>query len=292
MKRRLALVFLVVIILVHSLLISCNYSTKDSEKTYNSIKNPKTLKVHFINVGQGDSILIEVNGYTVLIDAGPNSSSSKLKAYLDKNAITKLDYIIATHPDEDHIGSMDDIIKNYEVGSFYAPKATKNTETFKSMVKELRNKDLKINVAAKGMALDLGDDVNFDVLSPIDKSYEDINNFSVVVKLIYGETSLLFMGDAENLVESQLMRDKVDIDSDVLKLGHHGSSSSTSSKFLKEVSPDFAIISVGKDNKYNHPHKETMDKLKKEKIQIYRTDVYGTVILSSDGSNITMDQAK
>jgi competence protein ComEC len=292
MKKRLTPLFITFILIIHSILISCNYITKDMEETNTSSKDPKTLKVHFIDVGQGDSILIEINGYTVLIDAGPNSSASNLKSYLDKSKVTNIDYIIATHPHEDHIGGMDEIIKAYSIGSFYAPKVTSDTNAFKAMVEELKKKGLKINVATKDLSLDLGNNVSFEILSPIEAKYEEVNNYSVVTKLTYKDTSFLFMGDAENLVESQILRDKVDVDADILKIGHHGSSSSTSSSFLKEVSPDFAIISLGKNNKYGHPHKETMEKLTDAKADVYRTDEDGTIVITSDGLNITKDQAK
>jgi competence protein ComEC len=295
MKRRITPILLIIYFVLSSFLISCNYSTKDNAETNNSIKDTRILQVHFIDVGQGDSILLQINGYTVLIDAGPNSSSSELLTYLDNNGIKNIDYVIATHPDEDHIGGMDEIIKNYEIGSFYAPKLTKDTDTFKNMVNALKSKGLKINVANEDIALNLGEDVEFDFLAPIEEKYEESNNYSIVAKLVYKESSMLFMGDAENLVEAQILRDKIDVDTDVIKIGHHGSNSSSSTEFLNEVSPDYAIISCGKNNKYKHPHKETINKLVKAKTEIYRTDLLGTIIISSDGTDITtttMDQAR
>lgn len=289
MKKRLLPLTLAFISLI--LLISCNYITKDIHETNNSSKDPKILKVHFIDVGQGDSILIEVNNFTVLIDAGPNSSISALKNYLDSTSISRIDYVIATHPHEDHIGGIDEVLSSYEIGSFYAPKITSDTNAFKNMINELKKKNLKINVAKRDLTLDLGENVSFQILSPIEDKYEEVNNYSVVTKLKYKNISYLFMGDAESLVESELLRDNVDVTADVLKVGHHGSSSSTSTSFLKEVSPSYAIISLGANNKYGHPHKETLTKLMNLKNNLYRTDKDGTIVLSSDGYSITKEQA-
>ncbi|WP_139904644.1 ComEC/Rec2 family competence protein [Clostridium thermarum] len=295
MKRRLFLKFIILVLIFWRFFTSCNYSTNDNMETNNSIEKNDILRVHFIDVGQGDSTLLQVNGFNVLIDAGPNSASHKLLPYLKGNNVENIDYVIATHPDEDHIGGMDEVIKNFNIGILYAPKLTKDTDTFISMVKALKSKGLKINVALDDIALNLGEDIILNFLAPIEENYEEVNNYSVVTKLTYKNISMLFMGDAENLVEAQLLRDKVDIDTDVIKIGHHGSSSSTSDDFLRVVSPEYAIISCGKNNRYKHPHKETINKLENAKVGIYRTDLLGTIIISSDGNNITtttMDQAK
>ena len=282
--------FSIVLLFCCIFFISCNYITNDNKKTNTSIKDSKQLKIHFIDVGQGDSTLIEINGYTLLIDAGPEASSKKLKNYLDKNGITKLDYVVATHPHEDHIGGMPEIIKNYKIDHFLGPKVTNNTDIFKNMVKELKSKSLKIQVLKKGDSLNLGENVEFNILAPIEDNYEDDNNYSVVAKLSYKDTSFLFMGDAETLVESQLLRDKTDVKADVLKVGHHGSTSSSSKAFLKAVSPQYAVIFCGKNNKFGHPHKETIEKLQQADIKYFRTDKDGNIVITSDGKYIKKDQ--
>lgn len=250
------------------------------------------LMVHYIDVGQGDSMLIQVNNKNLLIDAGPASGTDKLMSYLSKNNIKKLDYVVATHPHEDHIGGMTSVIKKFQVGSFYAPKITTTTKTYQNMIDALKSKNLKINVAKAGVSLDLGENAKCEILAPVNTQtkYESLNNYSAVIKLTYGNNKFLFTGDAEKLVEKELLNAKSDLSSDVLKVGHHGSTSSSSKEFLDAVSPKIAVISVGKGNDYGHPHKETLTALKNRKLQIYRTDVDGTVILESDGNKITKKQ--
>jgi len=280
---------LVISILSLVFLTSCNYNTSETFDTNNSLKNKKILKVHFIDVGQGDATLIELHGYTTLIDAGPNSSAESLIYYLKSQNIKSIDYIITTHPDEDHIGGIDEVLSRFRVKNFYGPKVTKNTDTFKSMVKELKKQDLKITVPYKDMVLDLGEQANLIFLTPLDYKDDNENNLSLVTKLNFKDISIIFMGDCESDVEKLLIKDSQILESDIIKLGHHGSKSSSSLAFLKKVAPDYAIISCGKNNKYGHPHKETIDKLDNLNIKYYRTDIEGNIIFISDGVNITKD---
>lgn len=222
------------------------------------------LKVHYINVGQGDSILVQVNNKNLLIDAGPEDASEKLLSYLSKQDIKKLDYVVATHPHEDHIGGMASIIKKYKIGMFYAPKKTTDTKTFKKMVNALSYKKMKINAARAGVTLDLGNNASCEMIAPNKSSYESLNNYSAVIMIKYGSSKFLFMGDAEKLSEKEILADKKDISCDVLKVGHHGSNSATSNSFLSAASPSIAIISCGKNNDYGHPHKQTLSALKKK----------------------------
>jgi competence protein ComEC len=253
----------------------------------NSIPDTKNIiKVNYIDVGQGDSELIQVNGKNILIDAGPNDSIDKLMNYLSKQNIKKLDYVIATHPDEDHIGGMSSVIKKYDIGEFYAPKKLTTTQTFENMVKALKTKDIKINPGKSGMSLDLGKNVICEMLAPNNDKYKDTNNYSIVIKITYGQSKFLFTGDAEKISEKEMLDKNLDLSSDVLKVGHHGSSSSSSKEFLDKVNPKIAIISCGKNNKYGHPHHETITELKNRKVQIYRTDVDGSIVLISDGKKI------
>lgn len=287
MKKIITKLAISILILVFS--TSCNYTTRDGIDTNNSSKDEKVLKIHFIDVGQGDAALIELHGYTTLIDAGPNSSAERLVNYLKEEDIKSIDYIIATHPDEDHIGGMDEVLRNFEVKNFYAPKIIKNTETFKAMIKELKKENLKINVPYKGMELDLGEEANLTFLTPVEYGGDNDNNSSLVTKISFKESSIIFMGDCESEVERHLLKESNLIESNIIKLGHHGSKSSTSIEFLKKVDPDYAIISCGKNNKYGHPHKETIDKLDKLNIKYFRTDLDGSIIIRSDGFNITKD---
>lgn len=263
------------------LLFQCSINTKE-----NNIQiNKNTLQVHFIDVGQGDSILIQVNNKNLLIDSGPNKSEDKLKKYLKKLNISKFDYIIATHPHEDHIGNMSYIINNFHVLNFYAPKVENSTKAFETMVESLIRKDLKIKVLKANIkSIDLGKNIVVDVFSPSSNSYEDLNNYSPIVKISYGNTSFLFTGDAEELSENEVLNAGFDLKCDVLKIGHHGSSSSTSEKFLKASNPSIAVISVGEDNTYGHPTDTVLSRLKETKI--YRTDINGNIVITSDGLSL------
>lgn len=278
-------------ILLSFLLIFAIFSLSACSTTTST--NPgSNMLVHYINVGQGDAELIQVNGLNMLIDAGPGSNEKDLISYLDKLKIKKLDYVIATHPHEDHIGNMDDVINTYEIGKFYAPKVEHTTKAFEKMVTALKKKDLKINVIKEGTdTIDLGENTKISVFSPKanfnDK--KDLNNYSPIIKIQYGNNSFLFTGDAEKLEENYVLDKGYDVTADVLKLGHHGSTTSTSENFLKKVNPSIGIISCGIDNDYGHPHKETLKKLEKYKVKIYRTDKDGTITLSSDGKNIVKE---
>lgn len=263
------------------LLFQCSINTKET----NIQINKNTLQVHFIDVGQGDSILIQVNNKNLLIDSGPNKSEDKLKKYLKKLNISKFDYIIATHPHEDHIGNMSYIINNFDVLNFYAPKVENSTKAFETMVESLIRKDLKIKVLKANIkSIDLGKNIVVDVFSPLSNSYEDLNNYSPIVKISYGNTSFLFTGDAEELSENEVLNAGFDLKCDVLKIGHHGSSSSTSEIFLKASNPSIAVISVGEDNTYGHPTDTVLSRLKETKI--YRTDINGNIVITSDGLSL------
>ncbi|EOR26288.1 comEC ComE operon protein 3 [Clostridium sartagoforme AAU1] len=247
--------------------------------------NIKGMIVHFIDVGQGDSILIQVNSKNLLIDSGPSTSKDKLLKYINSLKISKFDYIIATHPHEDHIGNMSYIIDNFEVLNFYAPKISSNTKAFETMIESLVMKDLKIKVLKPNIkSIDLGENTKVDVFSPISNEYENINNFSSIIKISYGNNSFLFTGDSEELSEKEVLSKGYDLKSDVLKIGHHGSSSSTSKRFLDAVDPYIAVISAGKDNSYGHPSQEVLSRLKD--LPIYRTDLDGNILIKSDGYSL------
>lgn len=285
MRKRL-FSFLSTLLLITILFLGCNSPTTKSTPVINN-----SFKVHYIDVDQGDAILIQVNNKNLLIDSSTSSAKDKFLNYLDKLKIKKLDYIIATHPHEDHIGNMYKVIEKYDIGELYAPKVTSSTATFKKMMNSLNSKNKKVNVIKKGTnTINLGDNVKFEIFSPIKTNYGDnLNNYSPIIKITYKSTSFLFTGDAEVNVENEVLDSNVDLKSDVLKVGHHGSSSSTSDDFLNAVNPKFAIISCGKDNKYGHPHKETLSKLNANNITVYRTDNNGTIILKSDGNDIIKD---
>jgi competence protein ComEC len=248
--------------------------------------NKNVLRVHFIDVGQGDSILVQSGGINMLIDAGPEATSDSLIAYLKKQKIRKLHYIVATHPHEDHIGGMAAVIQKFDVGKFYAPRTISETKYFEDMAVSLMQRDLRIIPAREGTRLFLGEKAECLMLSPSSDSYDNPNNYSSVIRVTYGSSSFLFTGDAEEAVEDAIIGSGADIDCDVLKAGHHGSSTSSSRQLLEAVTPDTAVISVGKSNDFGHPSKAVLNSLQSKDVQIYRTDIDGTVILESDGKSI------
>lgn len=248
------------------------------------------LEIHFIDVGQGDAILIHFNSKTLLIDSGPKESASSIISYLNKYNVNTINYLIATHPHEDHIGNMAYIIKNFNILSFYSPKCKGSGKTYENMIDALKYKKLKINVLkSSNSPISLDKDTSITILSPDDKNFSDknnLNNYSAVILLKYKNTSFLFTGDAEKEAEQNILAKHSNIKADVLKIGHHGSDSSTTESFLKAISPSLAIISAGKDNPYGHPHKNTLKLLSKYKIKCLRTDIDGTIKIVSDGNRI------
>ena len=249
------------------------------------------LMISYMDVGQGDAAYIKVNGNDILIDAGPRSNSKELLEQLKAKNIDDFELVIATHPHEDHIGGMVDVFKEYEVKAFYSPKITHTTKTYENLVKAVKDEGLKTKELKGGMVIDLGEGAKFEVFTPQKSEYEELNDYSPIMKLSFGDTSYLFTGDAEKLAEEEaLAKYKTSLDSDVIKFGHHGSSSSSSNAFIEAVSPKYGIISCAKDNKYGHPHRETLDIIKKYNIKTFRTDTDGEIILTSDGKSINFNK--
>ncbi|HHY80402.1 MAG TPA: MBL fold metallo-hydrolase [Thermoanaerobacter sp.] len=263
--------------------------TKSQQET---VKKSETdsLTINYIDVGQGDSIFIQTpSGKTMLIDAGTPEMGSEVENYIKSRGINKIDILIGTHPHNDHIGGIVEVIKTFKIGKFYMPKVTTTTRTFEEVLKAAKSKGLSINVAKAGVVIDLGDGIIAKMLAPNSSHYEDLNNYSAVVKITYGNTSFLFTGDAGEQSEKEMLSEGYNLKADVLKIGHHGSSSASTWAFLKAVHPKYAVISCGKYNDYGHPHKETMKKLRSLGIIVYRTDECGTVIAVSDGKTINFN---
>lgn len=254
------------------------------------------LKVHFIDVGQGDSILIQSGTENMLVDAGTNESGPAVAAYLKSLGITKLSYLIGTHPHEDHIGGMDDVIRAFDIGTVIMPDVSHTTRTYEDVLDALLEKELRVVKPKPGDTYSLGE-ADFTILSPAADIAEqavkdgDLNNLSVGIRLAFGSNAFIMCGDAEAPSEKAMVEGGLPLKADVLKLGHHGSSTSTCDEFLRAVSPSCAVISCGTDNSYGHPHKETMEKLAASGISIYRTDEQGTLVATSDGSQITWETA-
>jgi len=254
---------------------------------------PDTLKVHFLDAGQGDSILIQFpNGRNMLVDAGKNNSAAGIIDYLKKNGINKLDYLVGTHPHEDHIGSLDAVIEHFQIGEVLLPRVTTNTRTFRDVLAAIKNKDLKITAAKAGVNILEDDNLSAKILAPNKSTYEDLNNYSAVIKIKYKEVAFLLTGDAEELSEKEILAGKADVRANVLKVGHHGSHSSTSPAFLKAVNPLYAVISAGAGNDYHHPHGETLKRLKQAGVKVLRTDEKGTIVFTTDGKEIALTTEK
>lgn len=254
-------------------IVQANQEIQDGEK----------LQIWFLDVGQADSILIQNGDANMLIDAGNNEDGKKLVSYFQSLGIESFQYVIGTHAHEDHIGGMDDIIDNFNIDTFYMPDAITTTATFESVLDSLEAKNIAFQTPSIDSIFKLGN-ATIDVLY-VGTDDSDLNNTSIVLKLTYGNTNILFMGDAEKEVETII--EKKDISADVLKVGHHGSNTSSSKTFLEKVNPNYAIISVGTGNSYGHPSNTTIQNLENQNIQIYRTDENGTIIMTSDGTNIT-----
>ena len=264
---------------------SCDLSIyADIPKSF--VSGGGTLVAHYLDVGQGDSIFIELpNNETMLIDAGENYHGASIIEYIRDCGRDRIDYLIGTHPHTDHIGSMAYIVRNFDIGSVYLPNVSTNTYTYQKLLEAVKKKGLKVKTGKSGVKLldDSDDDLRITILGPVKTDVKNLNNASIVLKIEYGETSFLFMGDAE---KAELKTIKADLSADVLKVGHHGSDTSTPQSLLDSVDPKIAVISVGKDNDYGHPNPKTLKRLEDIGCEIYRTDEEQTIAVTSDGQNI------
>ncbi len=241
------------------------------------------LTVHFIDAGQGDAILIQTpQGENLLIDAGSNDSEPVVLDYLRSSGVKELAAVVGTHPHEDHIGSMDAVINKFKVNQVYLPRITGNTMTYRNLLAAAKNQGITIQTARAGAIIPLKN-VKCQFLGPCADRYENMNDYSAVLRVDYGSLSFLFMGDAGTEAENQMMAQGMNLRAAVLKVGHHGSSSGTGESFLQAVSPRYAVISCGKDNPYGHPHAETLAKLRQAGVEIYTTPQHGSIIIKANG---------
>ena len=252
-----------------------------------------TLEVYFFDVGQGDSELIRLpGGENILIDAGTSSTEDELVGELRSLGAETLDLVVATHPHADHIGGMAAVIDAFDVRQVVMPRIsesdTPTTKTYENLLQSIADKGLTITPAEPGDELLSSGGAVLTVLAPNGEDYGDLNNYSVVLRLTYGEDSFLFTGDAEEASEEEMLSLDWPLTATVLKCGHHGSESSTSPAFLDGVSPQYAVISCGVDNDYGHPDAVTLEKLEAAGAEVFRTDLQGTILASTDGSGVTM----
>lgn len=276
------------------LVLLVGYFTTNSNNTSSSYENNSTssnnneVLVYFIDVGQADAIYIKDGNSNMMIDAGNNADGQLLVKYLQSLGVQEFKYVVGTHAHEDHIGGMDDIINNFKINNFYMPDAISTSKTFEDVLDALDSKKVTFQTPKIGDKFML-ENANFEVLS-IGTDTSDLNDTSLVLKMTYNTTCVLFMGDASSNVEKNLL-DK-DINCQVLKVGHHGSRYSSSDEFIKKVSPTYGIIMVGKDNKYGHPTKKTLDILEKYQVNIHRTDEEGTILMHLKGHDISFENFK
>lgn len=303
--RKLLIILAIVVVLLAGLITINEWAHIDGIPTWNDLFVAMGLKENVTlpegklrltvrDAGNADCLLFQTGDHYMLIDAGENNNGKALVEYLDRNGISKLDYVIATHADADHIGGMDEVINHVEIGTFimsFMPEGhTPTTRTYEKMLTALLNRNIKPTEAHFGDSYTFGE-AKIDILSG-QKDYTNNNDQSVVCRITFGKTHFLMMGDAGVNVENDILSAGVDIRSDVIKLGHHGSHSSSGEAFIRAVNPAYALITSGADNDYGHPHKETLQLLKKENIPYYRSDVCGEIQLVSDGNTVSVTTEK
>ncbi len=254
-------------------------------------KNLDSLVIKFLDVGQGDSIIIKGKETNILIDAGEKQYADDILNELDSLGIKKLDYIVATHPHSDHIGGFAKVLKNIEIDNVIMPKVSHTSKTYEKLLSSIAEHEIKIKSPDPGTKLDFND-FDIELVAPNSTKYDDLNNYSVGVVLVHGDNRFLMSGDAETLSEQEMLDESRNVEADLIKISHHGSNSSSSKAFLDAVNPKYAVISCGVDNSYNHPHKEVINALTKRKIEILRTDQNGTITAISDGVNIEIKKEK
>lgn len=270
-----------VIISVLLMLTGCESTPKQAQSG--------ELSVHFIDVGQGDCTLVMMpDGKNMLIDAGNKENSDDISDYLSANGVKKIDYAVATHPHADHIGSMADIISQFDVGKIYLPDAPHTSKIYDDMLNAISQKGIEAVQAKSGVCVQSGDGITIDLLAPVCDEYSELNNYSAVVKLTYGKTSFLFMGDAQKRSENEILSLGENVRADVLKCGHHGGATSSGEAFLRAANPKYAVISCGKGNSYGHPHAEVLTALKQVGADVLRTDLLGSIVITSDGDKVTV----
>lgn len=266
------------------LLVGSDFASAELNNNINS------LRVHFIDVGQADCILVQSpDQKNMLIDAGNDTDGSKIVSYLKSQGVRKIDVLVATHPHDDHIGGMDTVIYNFDIGKMYMPDVYTHEQVYTDLLKAIGKRKVRVLKACSGMKINFSENLDTVILAPSGDYYEDINDYSAVIKVKYKSTSFLFTGDAGTASEKEMLSGKYDLSADVFKVGHHGSLSSTSNSFLKAVSPKYAVLTVRKNEYTNLPAVELLNKLVSAKAQNLRSDFIGNIVLSSDGKGVTFE---
>jgi beta-lactamase superfamily II metal-dependent hydrolase len=258
-----------------------------------SVTANENLTAHFIDVGQGDSILLHFNQTDILIDAGSQDMGQRVETYLRNHGVSDLDLVVSTHPHEDHIGGLVKILQDFPVEQVLDSGQTHSSQIFNTYLTLIDQKNIPYAVAERGQKINFDPDVSIDVLSPPKKRFAgDLNQNSIVLKVVYNNVSFLLMGDANDKAESSLISSGQDLKSDILKVGHHGSATSSSYLFLSKILPAISIISVGAGNDYGHPTQQTLSALGDIGSTIYRTDTNGNIIVTTDGQSYSISTQK
>ena len=292
MKKLLSLL-IVLALLLSGCVIEIPLPAETPAATTAAAVDGEPLIIHYIDVGQADCILLEQNGQFMLIDGGNREDSQLVVSYLEQQGVQELEAVVCTHAHEDHVGGLPSVLAVYPTKTVYAPTRTYSSNIFDKFVYYTDQQGLTITIPQPGDTLTLGD-VDLTILGPV-KSYPDPNNTSIVIMAEFGSTRFLFTGDMEKEAENDMLDhwgEKYNWNCDVLKSGHHGSSTSSSYRLIYEADPEYIVISVGKDNTYGHPHRETVALYKDAGIPAFRTDELGHVIVTSDGSSVTMTWEK
>lgn len=294
MKKRIKNI-VINLLLVVILLSGCSSNLSASitpDSNTQKVDQKQTIKdyqigIHFIDVGQADAIYItDYQGNDMMIDAGESKSYDKVDTYLKKYKIDDFEYIIGTHPHADHIGGMDLLINDYSIEKVIMPDVTASTKVYKDVIQAMKQQELEKSIVDVGDVFAFGE-AQFTILAPSRNEYKDLNDYSISIKLEYGENSIILTGDAEAESEHEMIQSGLDLKADVLKLGHHGSGSSTTAQFLYKVKPEYVIISVGENNRYGHPDPLVVNRLKKQGIvNIYRTDKNGNIEVIMNGEKV------
>lgn len=288
--RRYGFMFLLPVML---LLLSCQNPSggeerkaqADTPETAETLQ-PGELQVHFIDVGQGDAALILCEGHAMLFDTGGNETSPLLQFYLMEMGVEKLDYVIGSHPEADHIGGMDVILLKYDCGMVMLPEVSSDKASYRDVQEAMEQRNsIKVS-PVPGECYPLGG-ASFTIVAPNQDYGDNINNASIGIRLVYGENTFLFTGDGEREAEEDMLENGIYLKADVLQAGHHGSSDASTKAFVDAVSPEYVVISCGKENEYGHPHRETLQRFQEAGAEIFRTDLQGNIVAVSDGKNLT-----
>lgn len=296
-KALLAIIILVLVIIVETVITS----DKQQEPEQPNISNSQTqeqptevtgeLKLHMIDVGQADSFLFVKGDEVALVDCGTRSTGKDAVEYIKSLGITRIDYVFGTHPHDDHMGGMYDIITNFEIGKIIIPQVKEGQVTanwYIKLMKQIVERNYEVEYSKTGNEYSLGD-AKIQIVWQSELEQDNVNNYSNIIKVCFGDMDVLMTGDAETEIEEEVLRSGVQIDAEILKVGHHGSDTSSSDIFLDDVNPDYGLISCKVGNKYEHPTKDTIEKLQQREVEVYRTDECGTVIATITPSGVTFN---